>query len=168
MTREEAKAAAHIQPWEFPGLPQAIATDLEQADCTIPKAYFLSGFQNAITGEFTRPGQTDWAVICAHADAMSLRVYRNGQLPAEMVGRSWNDQFRLVPDNQSSSDPHWIYGYNYKISALNRDTIVAHAGYGGPTPPPIDHQGLDLYCCEEASTTYYWYENQWLPLGGAD
>jgi hypothetical protein len=35
-------------------------------------------------------------------------------------------------------------GYSRKIMAVGKDFIIRHYdAYGGPKPPPIDHQGID-------------------------
>jgi len=40
--------------------------------------------------------------------------------------------------------------------------------YGGPTPPQIDHQGIDDAFIEKASVTWYFDGGSWLKLTGAD
>jgi hypothetical protein len=43
-----------------------------------------------------------------------------------------------------------------------------YLGYGGPKPPPMNHQGIDDAFLEKASVTYYYYRGKWLQLTGAD
>ena len=43
-----------------------------------------------------------------------------------------------------------------------------YRAYGGPVPPPIDHQGIDDAFLEKASVTWYFHECKWLRLQGAD
>lgn len=43
-----------------------------------------------------------------------------------------------------------------------------YRAYGGPEPPPIDHQGIDDAFLEKASTTWYYDGGRWLQLQGAD
>lgn len=42
-----------------------------------------------------------------------------------------------------------------------------YEAFGGPTPPPIDHDGLDEYT-GKASVVHYWYDGKWLTLQGMD
>ena len=60
-------------------------------------------------------------------------------------------------------------GYSRAISAVGREYIVRHAQiYGGPTPPQIDHQGIDDAFVEKGSVVLYWDRGKWLQLKGAD
>jgi hypothetical protein len=43
-----------------------------------------------------------------------------------------------------------------------------YRAYGGPKPPPIDHQGIDDAFLEKASVTFYFHKGNWLQLTGAD
>jgi hypothetical protein len=55
------------------------------------------------------------------------------------------------------------------ISTVGKSFIWEHyRAYGGPTPPPLNHQGIDIGICEKASTVSYFYRNQWLTLTGSD
>ena len=58
--------------------------------------------------------------------------------------------------------------YPRGIRAANRPYIVEHyRAYGGPKPPPIDHQGIEDGT-EKGSTIYYHYRGRWFQLTGAD
>jgi hypothetical protein len=43
-----------------------------------------------------------------------------------------------------------------------------HKRYGGPEPPPLDHEGINDAFVEKASGVWYWYRGKWLRLSGAD
>ena len=43
-----------------------------------------------------------------------------------------------------------------------------HAAFGGPQPPPLDHDGINDIYVEKASVVWYWYRGKWLHLQGAD
>jgi hypothetical protein len=59
--------------------------------------------------------------------------------------------------------------YSFDIGAIDRDSIMNHYGaYGGPKPPPIDHQGIDVGILDKASVTWYFHQGKWLQLTGAD
>ena len=47
--------------------------------------------------------------------------------------------------------------------------ILSHnRDYGGPEPPPIDHDGVNDVFAEKASVVHYFYRGRWLALTGAD
>jgi hypothetical protein len=67
------------------------------------------------------------------------------------------------------SDVDGKYIYSREIRPVGRDFIIGHyRAYGGPEPPPIEHQGIDDAFLEKASVTYYYHEGKWLQLQGAD
>jgi hypothetical protein len=55
------------------------------------------------------------------------------------------------------------------ISTVGKSFIWEHyRAYGGPTPPPLNHQGINVGICEKASIVFYLYRNHWLTLTGSD
>jgi hypothetical protein len=140
------------QPTSFPELPRNIVQELQRRDCTIPQVAGFNKRQNVIHGEFGKPGQTDWAVLCAKAGFVELYVLWNGrERDIALVGR-W-----------PLGDP-----YDTAIAPVSRKYILDHyRAYGGPQPPPVDHQGIE---CSSgmASSILYFYKGKWLTLQGAD
>lgn len=64
---------------------------------------------------------------------------------------------------------HDDIAYSREITAVDRNFIMTHyRAYGGPEPPPIDHEGIDDAFLEKASVVHYWYEGRWIQLQGAD
>jgi hypothetical protein len=60
-------------------------------------------------------------------------------------------------------------GYSRGIRPVGKDFIMRHYdAYGGHTPPPIDHQGIDDAFIEKASVTWYFHDGKWMKLTGAD
>ena len=60
-------------------------------------------------------------------------------------------------------------GFSRKIRAVGKKYILDHyALYGGPKPPPIDHEGIDSVFAGKSSTILYWDQGEWLHLPGAD
>lgn len=167
LNKQEAESRAQIDPLKYPGLPELIAADLSARECTIPQAYFVSEIHNAISGEFTRPGQTDWAVMCVQNETVTILLYPNGEPvgPITVYGPQ-KDQIVSV----SGREREGLHtGYNEAINAVDEDYIMSHyRAYGGSVPPPIDHQGINVACCEQSSQVLYWYENKWYRLQGAD
>jgi len=60
-------------------------------------------------------------------------------------------------------------GFSRAISSVDSTFILeGYEAFGGPTPPPIDHDGIDDAFLGKASVVHYWYEGKWLTLQGMD
>ena len=153
-----------LSPTAFPELPANLVQELQRRGCTIPQeAYSKTKPNNLIKGEFAKPGQRDWAVLCSVNRSTTLLAFRND--------RDTN------PDTVNTSDDRsYLQGreggeisYSREITAAGRDFILRHyRAYGGPEPPPIDHQGIDDAFVGKASVTWYFHRGKWLRLQGAD
>jgi hypothetical protein len=116
-----------------------------------------------IRGRFAKAGQLDWAVLCSVHGVSRILVYWNGreQNPAEIA--RFEDRFYLDKDAVGKSL------FRRVIDPVNERFILKHyRAYGGPTPPPIDHQGIDDAFIGKASVTWYFYDEKWIKLTGAD
>lgn len=161
---EEAIGKIRRLPVEaFPDLPAPIAAVLRARKCRVPQPSPNGAPRNVIRGEFVSKGEPGWAVLCSVNNSTALLVFRND--------RDTN------PDTVNTSDDRTYLqglsgdniGYSREIAAAGRDFIIRHyRAYGGPTPPPIDHQGIDDAFLEKASTTWYFHSRKWLRLQGAD
>lgn len=59
--------------------------------------------------------------------------------------------------------------FSRTMSAVDRKYILDHYQvYGGPKPPPINHQGIDDGFMGKASVVRYFDRGHWLRLQGAD
>ena len=156
-----------LPPAAFKQLPQNLVADLERRGCTIPQvppeASMSKGLQNIIRGEFQKPGQTDWAVLCSVRRVSSILIFWNGSeiKPAEIAKMDDIDGLQ-----------GWAGGkavYSRLIDPVGKRYIIDHyQAYGGPKPPPIDHQGINDVFVGKASVVMYWYGGNWLQLSGAD
>ncbi len=160
---EAERRIVRLPPTAFPELPGNVVRELQRRGCTIPQTPYRKKPHNVINGEFAKPGQTNWAVLCSVKGVSTILVFWNGsdRNPAEIA--AMEDRIFLqgiTPDNM---------GYSRGISAVRKDFIMRHYdAYGGPTPPPIDHQGIDDAFIEKASVTWYFHGGKWLKLTGAD
>jgi len=60
-------------------------------------------------------------------------------------------------------------GFSRGITPVGKEFIMRHHdAYGGPKPPPIDHQGIDDSFIGKASVTWSFYTGKWLKLTGSD
>jgi hypothetical protein len=160
--REAERQIVRLPPTAFPELPRNLVRELQRRGCTIPQAVHGAS-RNVIKGEFARPGQKDWAVLCSVNGASSILVFWKG---------SEKNPAQLVP----VKDIDYLQGdggdkivYSRGILPVGRDQIMEdYKAYGGPTPPPIDHQGIDDAFVGKASQVQYFYEGKWLQLQGGD
>ena len=151
--QEEIQEAAVSR---FAALPGVLRQDLRNRGCTVPQAPGSRKLENVIRGHFRDPLSNDWAVVCdvRSRNTSMILVYWNASAFRPAVIGKW-------PLSERSC---WTM-----ISAVGRSYILEHyRAYGGPKPPPIDHQGIDVGICDKASTIAYFYRNQWLTLTGAD
>ena len=156
-------SALYRSPSAFAELPGKVALDLERRGCRIPQQAYTRKKTNVIHGEFARPGQIDWAALCSIHGVSPILVYWNGseQSPAEL--ERFEDRNWLWKDDAGHSQ------FMRGIGPVGKAYIMEHyRAYGGPTPPPIDHQGIDDYIAEKGSVTLYFYGGKWMKLTGAD
>jgi len=161
--READLQVTRLPPSAFPELPKNMRRELERRGCTIPQAWADKKPQNVIKGEFTRKGQTDWAVLCSLNRVSTILIFRNAseQGPVELARESDTDKLQDVGGD--------AIGYSRAISPVGRQFILDHyRAYGGPRPPTIDHQGTNDGFVEKASVVHYFHAGKWLHLTGAD
>ena len=60
-------------------------------------------------------------------------------------------------------------GYSRAVDVATPADIEGHyARWGGPKPPPLDHDGIEDVFVEKGSRVWYWYGGHWLKLTGSD
>ncbi|MBL8213143.1 MAG: hypothetical protein JNK87_20670 [Bryobacterales bacterium] len=62
-------------------------------------------------------------------------------------------------------------GFSRAIGVATKAFILErYNAYGGPKPPPINHQGIDDAFVEKASSVhyFYFYRGKWIGLQGSD
>ena len=163
---DAAAEILRLQPSAFPELPASITRDLVGRGCLIPQVEpWAAGSHNVISGQFRRPGQTDWAIVCSIDRASSLLIFWNGSA-ADV--ENLNGDRRPDRDYLQNIGGHRL-GFSWLISAVGKKHILEYyTWHGGPEPPPIDHEGIDSAFVGKASTILYWYKGEWLHLQGAD
>jgi hypothetical protein len=140
-----------------------VVKELERRGCNIPQEFFAKKPNNVVKGAFARPGELDWAVLCSIKGVSTILVFWNGSEKNPAAIAPIEDRtFLQVVTNEK-------IGYSRGIGPVGRDFIMRHfKAYGGPKPPPIDHQGIDNAYVGKASVTWYFYSGRWLTLTGAD
>ena len=107
-------------------------------------------------------GRTLWAALCSRNRSSEIIVIdEDGRVRAKLASSSDSSYLQSVGDGQ--------FGYSRGLSPVGRDSILSHyRAYGGPKPPPIDHQGIDDAFVGKYSSVHYFHEGKWLLLKGAD
>ena len=150
-----------LLPAHFVGAPEPVKTTLSRLGCRIPQPWGESKPHNLIRGEFMEAGRTLWAALCSrNRSAAIIVIEEDGRVRAKLASRpDWREL-------QSMGDE---LGYSRGLSPVGRDFILdMYQAYGGPKPPPIDHQGIDDAFVGKYSSVHYFHEGKWLLLNGAD
>lgn len=141
-----------LSPFAFPSLPKDIQSFLVSGGYTIPQLAEEKMPTNVISGSFISPRQVDWAVLGSCNGESEILIFHNGSTQSMFrIGKRKDDEIRFI----SVATPAFIKEhYSY---------------YGGPKPPdPLDHDGIDDGLDGKASGVWYFYNQQWLGLQGAD
>lgn len=156
--------AVRLEPSKFTELPQKIIKNLEERGCTVPQTWHDKNLHNAISGEFSRKGQKDWAVLCSVDKISSILIF-------------WNSSTGKVAEIGKTDDLGYFQGvtgdgemgFSRGIYTVDKKYIIDHYNsYGGTKPPQIDHEGINDAYVEKASTVMYLHRGRWLELQGAD
>jgi hypothetical protein len=157
------KEIQRLPPNAFPQLPVAVISELNRRRCNVPQAYGHPDPHNVIKGSFVGKGQIDWAVLCSQGGESSILVFRDGS--GEIVS-----QLEKRPDKiylQALGEGR--IGYSRMIGSVEGEVAVRYQeAFGGPKPPPFDHQVIEDSFLEKASIILYYYRGTWLRLTGAD
>jgi hypothetical protein len=156
-------ATVRLQPSAFETLPVAVREYLERRRCAIPQSVFAKAPHNVVRGRFTSPARTDIAVLCSVDRVSTVLVFR-GSATADVseLARQPDAEFLQVVSPG-------VVGYSRSVSVADARYIREHhAAFGGPEPPPLDHDGINDAFVEKGSVVWYWHRGRWLRLPGAD
>jgi hypothetical protein len=115
-----------LPPSAFPELPANVAGELDRRECRIPQPERHKR-NNVIQGEFLKPGQTNWAILCMTKQVTSLLVFENGseQSPVEIERKA------------NASAARWF------ITPVSEQTLVDLSAWKPSIPrPKVHHQGI--------------------------
>ena len=161
-----------LAPAAFEKVPPAIRKALSDQGCSIPQTWGNSGSgsipppfdrpHNVVSGEFMEAGRTQWAALCSRNRSSAIVVIdENGRVRAELASAPDRSYLQGIGGGK--------IGYSRALSPVGAEFILSvYQAYGGPKPPPIDHQGIDDAFLEKASTVHYFHEGMWLRLTGSD
>ena len=156
------RETVRLHPADFVGVPEPVKATLSRLRCQIPQPWGAAKPSNLIRGEFMEAGRTQWAALCSRDRSSAIIVIaENGRVQAELKSRP--DRFFLQGIGNGQ------IGYSRGLYSVGSDYILDHyQAYGGPKPPPIEHQGINDAFLEKASVVHYFHEGKWLQLTGAD
>lgn len=158
------KNIVYLHPSDFKNLPRSIAKYLNNHGYKIPQPYFYkSGGKkyNAIKGRFYSPNKYDWAIICSKENKSRVLVFISGSTKNIDTILEFEDRVGL----QCIDSLEFSLG----IEVVGKKYIMdCYKAYGGPKPPPINHDGIEFIYYQKASKIYYNYKGKWLELQGAD
>ena len=152
-----------LLPDAFDDLPSSVREELKRRGCTIPQVYSGVERSNIVRGRFTAPDQIDIAVMCSRDHVSSILIFQE-------------ESTTMVKELASAPDLNYLQGIGGGVIGFSRALGVAgpryiqehYEAYGGPEPPPLNHDGVNDVFVGKASVVWYWYEGQWLQLTGAD
>ena len=105
----------------------------------------------------------DVAVLCAKDSSTTILVFH---------GESPDSVSEVAPRHDSEFgeyDATTPWRFARAIDVASPEYIRSrHARYGGPQPPPLDHDGINDIFVGKASVVWYWNGSRWLSLQGAD
>jgi hypothetical protein len=156
-------ATVRLKPAAFATLPVTVRSYLEQRGCAIPQSVFDKTPHNVVRGRFTAATRTDIAILCSIDKVSTVLVFPGGGTSEvlELARRPDKGFLQVVKPG--------VVGYARVLGVADRRYIRKHhAAYGGLQPPALDHDGINDTFVEKASVVWYWYQDKWLKLQGAD
>jgi hypothetical protein len=152
-----------LSPAAIRRLPANLVKELQRRGCTIPQETHTKQSNNVVKGQFAKPGQTDWAVLCSVNGVSTIVVFWNGSEKNPALIAPMEDRIYIQGFKKSASS------YSRGIRPVGRDFItIHHDAYGRRALPPINHQGIADTFTEKGSVVWYSYQGQWLKLSGSD
>lgn len=152
-----------LPPSGFPELSAPLRTELDRRGCTIPQVYTGGPPHNVVRGRFGAVTTLDVAVLCSRERTSTIIVFWNGDPDSASEIAAFPDATFL-----QVAAPGQI-GFSRLIATASPESIrEQHRRYGGVTPPPLVHDGINDLFVDKASVVWYWHEGTWLRLTGAD
>ncbi|HEX7954042.1 MAG TPA: hypothetical protein VF523_13310 [Burkholderiales bacterium] len=138
----------YLEPGQLRELPQVVRADLEKLGCRVPRFLKWDARHNVIQGQFFKPGQSDWAVLCEAAGKTGIMLYPGGaatDLP----------MLRGEPTNPARTI-HVVSAF-----VLNKRATRDHPE--GPVAP-FDHDGIEDGPIEASGRVIYHRDDDWEEL----
>ena len=136
----------YLDPGQLRELPEAVRTDMQKLGCRIPKFMKWDARHNVIQGQFFKPGQTDWAVLCQAGDKTGILFYPGGAVTDLPMLRS------------EPTDP------TRTIHVVSAFVLQKRAVRDRPdeSPPAFDHDGIEDGPIQKPSQVIYHRDDEWM------
>ena len=136
----------YLEPKQVRELPALIKADLEKRGCKIPNFTKWDARHNVIQGQFLKPGQRDWAVLCRHQNKSSILIYPGSATADVQTVRSEDhDPYRVI---------HTITAFVLQKRAI-RDKLTE-------SQPRFDHDGIEDGPIQKAVIVLYYRDGEWI------
>jgi hypothetical protein len=139
-------------PGEFTEVPAAIRDELNRQGCRIPQWIPGTVPHNLLWGEFDRRGQRDLAVLCVREKSATAYIFWAGEVARREV----------LP----------FGGPGSTLSIGTAEDIEAHAAadarVDADMPQVVDHDAIEVGCCECCGSYYYRHLGRWFQAAGPD
>jgi hypothetical protein len=135
----------YLEPGQLRELPPVIRADLAKLGCRVPKFTKWDARHNAIQGQFLKPGQQDWAVLCQVGDRTGILLYPGGvvsELP--LLRGEPNDPGRTI--------------HSVSAFVLQKRAVRDHPE---ESPPAFDHDGIEDGKIQEPGRVLYYRDHEW-------
>jgi hypothetical protein len=136
----------YLEPKQLREVPAVIKADLQKRGCKIPRFTKWDARHNAIQGQFLKPGQRDWAVLCRHQDKSSILIYPgSAAVDVQTVRSEDHDPYRII---------HTTTAFVLQKRAI-RDKLTESL-------PPFDHDGIEDGPIQKAALVLYYRDGEWM------
>ncbi|HEX9451758.1 MAG TPA: hypothetical protein VF934_10135 [Burkholderiales bacterium] len=135
----------YLEPGQLRELPEPVRADMQKLGCRIPKFMKWDARHNVIQGQFFKPGQTDWAVLCQAGEKTGILLYPGGaasDLP--MLRSEPTDPTRTI---------HVVSAF-----VLQKRAVRDHPD---EPPPAFDHDGIEDGPIQKAGRVIYHHDDEW-------
>lgn len=170
-----AKNIRYLKPSEIPGLPSKILHELERRGCLVPQPAYLDYGKmprNAIKGEFAKPGQVDWIVMCSVGARATVLGFWGGKASCPL-STEWTDEKNSIQTLSCNEFGAYCengvgYGFSGMIDKVEGKRLKHFVKLEGRKWTGNEHAGLENIFLGKASTLVYCDKGVWINLGGSD
>lgn len=136
----------YLEPKQVRELPAVIKADLEKRGCKIPRFTKWDARHNVIQGQFLKPGQRDWAVLCRNQDKSSILLYpSSATADVQLVRSEDHDPYRII---------HTATAFVLQKRAI-RDKLTESL-------PQFDHDGIEDGPIKRNAIVLYYRDGEWI------
>ncbi len=167
-------SSPYLLPHKHPDLPAHIADWLDEQRYVIPQyipdedleEYFPI---NAITGEFIKKGQTDWAVYCTNRKTTAIIIFKDGKVESPEIMDTYPGS--ISQDRPEGAPLGCCYNRISTISPVDIYTtyLVMRSYSGVSQPPPLYHDGIFFgSLLFFGASIYFKFEGEWHSMLASD